>query len=88
LHPRLPQGACPWVYPFLADDPEPLFARLQGAGVPVVRFGLPLWEGVDAQVCANSASLSRHVLAFPVHQELRERELAWMIDAIRKALPA
>lgn len=88
LYPRLPQGACPWVYPFLADDPEPLFARLRDAGVPVVRFGLPLWEGVDAAVCANSADLSRRVLAFPVHQELRERELAWMIDAIRKALPA
>jgi dTDP-4-amino-4,6-dideoxygalactose transaminase len=39
-------------------------------------------------VCANSADLSRRVLAFPVHQELRERELDWMIDAIRKALPA
>jgi dTDP-4-amino-4,6-dideoxygalactose transaminase len=88
LYPRLPQGACPWVYPFVADDPEPLFARLRDAGVPVVRFGQPLWQGVDARVCANSADLSRRVLAFPVHQELRERELDWMIDAIRKALPA
>jgi perosamine synthetase len=88
LHARLPQGACPWVYPFVADDPERLFASLRAAGVPVVRFGLPLWQGVDASVCANAADLSRRVLAFPVHQELRERELEWMVAAIRKALPA
>jgi dTDP-4-amino-4,6-dideoxygalactose transaminase len=84
LFARLPEGACPWVYPFIADDPEPLVARLRDAGVPIVRFGQP----VDAAVCANSADLSRRVLAFPVHQELRERELAWMIDAIQKALAA
>jgi dTDP-4-amino-4,6-dideoxygalactose transaminase len=84
LFARLPEGACPWVYPFIADDPEPLFARLLDAGVPIVRFG----QRVDAAVCANSAALARRVLAFPVHQELRERELAWMIDAIRKALAA
>lgn len=88
LHPRLPPGACPWVYPFVADDPELLFARLREAGVPVVRFGQPLWQGVDASVCPTSAELSRRVLGFPVHQELRERELAWMLDAIRKAMPA
>jgi dTDP-4-amino-4,6-dideoxygalactose transaminase len=41
---------------------------------------------VDEGVCANSAWLSRHVLSFPCHQELRDVELAWMIDAIGKAL--
>jgi dTDP-4-amino-4,6-dideoxygalactose transaminase len=59
---------------------------VQAAGVPVTRFGNPLWEGVDERVCVNSARLSRHVLSFPCHQELREKELAWMIGAIGKAL--
>jgi dTDP-4-amino-4,6-dideoxygalactose transaminase len=84
LHPRLPPGACPWIYPFLADEPEVLFERLQQAGVPVVRFARPLWPGVDS--CANSLRLSRHVLGFPIHQELREDEMAWLVAAIRKAL--
>ncbi|MFL6675144.1 MAG: DegT/DnrJ/EryC1/StrS family aminotransferase [Massilia sp.] len=88
LFAALPDGACPWVFPLLADDPEGLFARLKQAGVPVVRFGRPLWEGVDETVCANSAGLSRRVLSFPCHQELREDELAWLIDAIRRALLA
>lgn len=88
LYPVLPDGVCPWVYPLLADDPERLYRRVQEAGVPVTRFGHPLWEGVDEDVCANSVRLSRHVLSFPCHQELREEELSWLIDALGKALQA
>lgn len=86
LFPRLPDGVCPWVYPLAVDDPELLYQRVQAAAVPVTRFGRPLWEGVDERVCADSVWLSRHVLSFPCHQELRDEELAWMIGAIRKAL--
>lgn len=85
LHAHLPDGACPWLFPLLVDDPEPLFARLHAAGVPMTRFGDTQWPGAD---CANSAHLSRHVLAFPCHQELRADELAWMTGAIREALAA
>jgi dTDP-4-amino-4,6-dideoxygalactose transaminase len=85
---HLPDGACPWLFPLLVDDPEPVFARLRAWGVPVTRFASTLWPGVDAQTCAASARLSQHVLAFPVHQELREDELAWLAARAREALTA
>jgi dTDP-4-amino-4,6-dideoxygalactose transaminase len=88
LFASLPDGACPWQFPLLADDPEGLFAVLHAAGVPMVRFGETLWPGVDAGVCAASVELGRRVLAFPCHQELREDELAWMIGQITGALRA
>ncbi|KQQ87034.1 aminotransferase class I/II-fold pyridoxal phosphate-dependent enzyme [Massilia sp. Leaf139] len=88
LHPRLPDGACPWVFPLLADEPELLAARLQALGVPLTRFGTPFWPGVDAQTCANSAMLARRVLALPCHQELTEREIAWLIEQLRAAATA
>lgn len=88
LFAQLPEGACPWMFPLKVDDPEPLFARLLAAGVPVTRFAHALWPGVDAGVCANSVALSRGVLAFPCHQELRADELTWMGAAIRAALLA
>jgi len=88
LHARLPDGACPWVFPLLADDPEALFARLKAAGVPLTRFGYPLWQGVDASTCANAAMLSRQVLSLPCHQELREREVDWLIASVRQAVLA
>ena len=88
LFAALPDGACPWVFPLLAERPVPLFEALQAAGVPMVRFGATLWPGVDDRVCANSMALGRQLIAFPCHQELRESELAWMIGAIRSALDA
>ncbi|SHH41763.1 DegT/DnrJ/EryC1/StrS family aminotransferase [Massilia sp. CF038] len=86
LHAQLPEGTCPWLFPLLVDDPEPLVQRLLAAGVPMTRFAETLWPGVDASVCANSVHLSRHVLGFPCHQELQPDEMAWLIDAIDKAV--
>ena len=86
LFAALPAGACPWVFPLLADHPEALFERLRDAGVPMVRFGASLWPGVDASVCANSAALGRRLFGLPVHQELRASERAWLAATVRRAL--
>ncbi|MDB5791307.1 MAG: hypothetical protein JWQ80_1331 [Massilia sp.] len=88
LHPRLPDGACPWVFPLVASDPEALFARLAALGVPLTRFAHPQWQGVDAATCANSAMLARQVLALPCHQELTEGEVAWLVTRLREAASA
>lgn len=82
LFATLPEGVYPWVFPLLCDEPQALFRALKQEGVPVIRFGEYLWPGVDAQVCATSVDLSRRVLQFPCHQELREDELAWMIEQV------
>lgn len=84
LHRQLPADACPWMYPLVFEQPQAAFAQLVARAVPVTRFAEHLWPGVDASVCANSARLSRHVLAFPCHQELRESELAWIIEQVRQ----
>jgi perosamine synthetase len=88
LFAALPDGVCPWMFPLLADDPERLFEAVCAAGVPVTRFAHPLWPGVDDTVCAASSMLSRRLLAFPCHQELREDELDWMIATLRAILQA
>ena len=85
LHPRLPDGACPWVFPLVASDPDALLARLKALGVPLTRFGNPQWQGADAATCLNSASLAHHVLALPCHQELTVREVDWLVARLREA---
>ena len=67
---RLPDGACPWMFPLLVDRPQAVFEALLRAGVPMTRFGATLWPGVDASVCATSADLGRRLFAFPCHQAL------------------
>jgi len=88
LHRELPQGTCPWLFPLLADDPDALVQRLAREGVPLTRFGHPLASGVGPSTCANAARLARHVLGLPCHQELREDELRWLVDAVRRAVRA
>lgn len=88
LHPALPDGVCPWVFPLLVDAPEPLFAALQARGVPLVRFAELRDPGADAADFPHSAALVRQVFGFPVHQELRADELAWLCAAIREAAGA
>ena len=83
LYPSLPEGVVPWVFPLLTDVPAEVFPALRNAGVPVVRFAEFLWDGVDASVCPVSAALSRQVLQFPCHQELRQSEIDWMIATAR-----
>ncbi|MES2758019.1 MAG: aminotransferase class I/II-fold pyridoxal phosphate-dependent enzyme [Pseudomonadota bacterium] len=86
LFATLPEGAYPWVFPLLTDNPQPVFISLKSQGVPIIRFGEYLWPGVDASVCANSVDLSKRVMSFSCHQELNEQELDWMITKIKEAL--
>jgi len=85
LHPRLPEGVCPWVFPLLADDADALFAALRARGVPLVRFAEARDPGASAEAFPNSARLVRQVLGVPVHQELRADEVAWLCAALREA---
>jgi hypothetical protein len=86
LFAALPDGVCPWLFPLLVDDADAAFARIRQLGVPVVRFAETLWPGVDAARCPDSVRLSRHVLAFPCHQELSEQEFDWMRAHLVEAL--
>jgi dTDP-4-amino-4,6-dideoxygalactose transaminase len=86
LFSRLPDGACPWMFPLLVDRPQAVFDALKRAGVPMTRFGATLWPGVDASVCANSADLGRRLIAFPCHQSLDDSERTWLHAQVRLAL--
>lgn len=88
LFPALPDGACPWVFPLLAEQPAALVAALHAARVPMVRFGSSLWPGVDASVCANSMELGSRLVGLPCHQELDTSERLRMIADVRRALQA
>lgn len=84
LFPYLPDGVVPHVFPLLVDNSQKIFPILKHKGVPIIRFGEYLWHGVDESVCPVSMNLSRNLLQFPCHQELKPEEKEWMIAEIRK----
>lgn len=86
LFASLPDKVYPWVFPLLTEQSAQVFDYLKLRGVPIIRFGEYLWEGVDASVCFHSVDLSRRVMSFSCHQELTDQELDWMISLIKEAL--
>ena len=78
----LPDEVVPHVFPLVMEHPETVFPLLKAAGVPVIRFGEYLWEGMEKGLCPVSENYSRRVFQFPCHQDLKPRELDWMIGRI------
>lgn len=77
-----PEGVVPYVFPLLVED-ERVFPALKRRGVPIVRFGEFLWQGVDDPVALEYA---RKVLQFPCHQELTRAEIDWIVAEVRDAV--
>lgn len=86
LFDHLPEDVVPYVFPLLVNNPEPVFPVLKNKGVPIIRFGEYLWEGVDQSICQNSAYLSKHLFQLPCHQDLTIDEIAWMVKEIQETL--
>ena len=83
LFPTLPDGVVPLAFPLLVDEPEPIFHSLKLQGVPIMRFGEFLAEEIDERGYPEAVGLSRRVLQFPCHQEMRAAELDWLAETIR-----
>jgi dTDP-4-amino-4,6-dideoxygalactose transaminase len=81
---KLPDGVVPYVFPLFVEEPEKFFKPLKNHGVPVIRFGEFLWQGMDMDTCPVSISLSKQVFQLPCHQELTPAELDWMIKEIKE----
>ncbi|WP_298158060.1 DegT/DnrJ/EryC1/StrS family aminotransferase [Ferrovum sp.] len=86
LFPHLPAGVVPHVFPLVMDQPMAVFGKLKFAGVPVIRFGEFLWDGMDKGTCPVSEDYSRRIFQFPCHQSLKKHELDWMIQVLSATL--
>jgi perosamine synthetase len=86
LYPGLPADVVPWMYPLVVEDADVVAAAIGSAGLPLTRFGFPQWPGMESATCSNAAYLSRHVLAFPCHQELNQREVELLAERVRQCI--
>jgi perosamine synthetase len=81
LFSELPPSVVPYMFPFVVDEPERIFALLKKRGVPMFR-----WEDAQTQACTVSAAYSRKLLQLPCHQELRPDELVRMGQTIQDVM--
>lgn len=88
MFPELPDGVVPYMFPLRLRNPDAVYYSLKREGVPVLRFSEDHWPGVDTSVCPAAARLAHEMIQIPCHQELRAKELVWIIDRIRTTITA
>ena len=81
LYPELAETDVPYMFPLRIEQPEPHFHWLKQLGVPIWR-----WDEMALADCPIASDYRHHLLHLPCHQSLTERQLDWMIAAIKRTL--
>ena len=69
------------MFPLLLEQPARDFAPLKRAGVPIWR-----WDELMPSGCANSQKYGLALLQLPCHQSLKEADVDWMAETLRRTL--
>jgi dTDP-4-amino-4,6-dideoxygalactose transaminase len=80
----LPEGVCPLFFPIFTQDKERAEKELLARGVETVNFwGIP-HPSIPAGVYAEAEYLRTHLLEIPIHQELHQGHLDYMISKLKE----
>ena len=77
LHPDVPTGVVPYMFPLLIDEPAARFHWLKKLGVPMYR-----WDQLAVSGCPIAEQYRLGLIHLPCHQSLNEQEMDWMIAAV------
>lgn len=83
---RLPVGACPWAFMVDADDKRSVMNRLLAHRIRPIDFWWKPHSSLPVHRFPQASALRARLVGIPVHQELRERDLARLGPAVRNAL--
>ncbi len=85
LFPVLPEGAAPYVFPLLVNDPERYYQKVRLSGVPVYRWDR-LWPGTPEQAGDTGAQWAQQVFQIGCHQDLDINTLDAMVSTLQELL--
>lgn len=80
---EVPAGASPFAFPIATPRKEELLDRLRSSGVDALDFWSVPHPALPRNEFPAAESLRRTVLALPVHQELRPRDVERVVSAVR-----
>jgi len=79
---ELPAGICPLLLPLVVEDRDVMASWLQSQGIPA----FPWWNGyhrnLDWSKFPESCYLKDHILCLPVHQNLNDQHINYMINCL------
>jgi len=80
----LTEGVCPLFFPIWVRDKTEAAAVLRSAGIAAVEFWNYGEPDATAEQFPDTAFMRRHVLELPIHQDVTQREIDHMVEALRK----
>lgn len=81
--PGLEDGICPLVMPILVDNSQCCASYLQRVGISATAWWWGFHKALDYSEFTQSRILKSRVVALPIHQELNERHLKYVVAAVR-----
>lgn len=85
LFPVLPEGAAPYVFPLLVNDPERYYQQVRLSGVPVYRWDWR-WPDTPEQAGDAGAQWAQQVFQIGCHQDLGINTLDAMVSTLKELL--
>ena len=82
LFPELPDGVCPWVFPFVARGRMEFHLRLRARGVPATTWGDVVHRELPLEAFPDARFLYENLIFLPIHQSLTAGELEAMIGIL------
>lgn len=83
LFPTLPEGAVPYVFPLLVDDPESLYQALRRRGIPLYRWDI-VWPGAPVLEGDAGASWSTRVFQLCCHEDMSVEDVQVVAGVIQQ----
>lgn len=79
---RLPKGICPLNFPILIDNREKTYYQLLSKGIETTSLYHTLISAIKKEEFPESHKLSEHILNLPIHENLSENQLQFMLDTL------
>lgn len=83
LHPALPDGCVPYMFPLLLQSPQRQFPALKRRAVPLGR-----WDDMAVSDCPVATRYRTALVHLPCHQAIDDAQMDWMLRTVAAALQA
>lgn len=85
LHPELPDGVAPYVFPLYVDDPAASYQPLRSSGIPIFRWD-DIWPGTPVFKGDTGPDWAHRVFQIGCHQDLSPADIEAIAATVREVL--
>jgi perosamine synthetase len=87
LYNELPEGVCPLFFPIITeDDAEILSNQLYRYSIVTIPWWNEFHKNINWSEYPDVSYLKKHLLALPVHQQLREKHIDYVVEVMRRIM--